>query len=398
MHARALTYSLLLGLLICAGYLIGARFSADRLLTPPDLASCLVGTDHVATARCLNADVEQLLSRYSAAEIMDYVSASTTPTNILYDCHPIGHILGGAVYKKYGSIESALAQCSNACRSACTHGVIGAGVADEMGEAYPDEDIAHASPAQLKTIGTRYCGQGLQTCHAIGHVAHIATKDDAEALALCDEVASGTNLQACYEGVFMERAGTFSHVLSPEDSITGPPVRAGNYAFPCDELADTYKHACYLFTPYYQQPLFAAEGIVTPAAKHAKEIAFCESLPSPDRAFCLEGMGTVSFLFGTNIMDLADMEQFCDQLSILPDRNSCTKGVLMQYIYFNLFNNGLAYCEGIDEESRRTLCYNATFSIRERNYNFANDTDRMCDSDAACAARYAAYQKKNDVR
>jgi hypothetical protein len=373
------------------GYVVGTRFSGQRLLTLPDLASCLVGTDPAATAKCLDADVKQLLSRYSAAEIMDYVSASTTPTDILYICHPIGHIVGGAVYRKYGSIEAALAQCNSACRSACTHGVIGAGVTTEMGEIYPDDDVAHASEAQLRAIGQRYCEQSSQTCHAIGHVAYIATGEIEKALGLCDTVASGANLQPCYEGVFMERAGTFSSVLSPKDAMTKPPIHIGDYAFPCDEVADTYKHACYLFTPYYQQPLFAADGIMTPAAKHVKEVAFCGSLPAPDRAFCFEGMGTVSFLFGTNIKDLADMESFCDKLSILADRNSCTKGMLVQYIYFNLQNDGLAYCEGIDEESRRMLCYNTTFMIRERNYGFSNDTARMCGSNTTCAVRYTTY-------
>lgn len=370
--------------------MLGNIYAERHPLTPANLASCLTGTDPTATAKCLNADMELLLSRYSAAEIMAYVSASTTPTNVLYDCHPIGHVLGGAVYKKFGSIESALAQCTNACRSACTHGVIGAGITSEMGEAYPDDDIAHATASQLAAVGKRYCNNGTATCHALGHVAYLATKDLEKSLALCDTVAGGTHLQPCFEGVFMERSGTFNSVLSPTDSITQPETRAGDYAFPCNTIADKYKHACYLFTPYYQQPLFKADGIVTYAAKYAKEISLCTSLPSPDRAYCVEGMGTLSFLFGTTSIDPIYMQFFCDNLSTLPDRNACTKGVVAQYIYFNL-DDGFAYCEGIQEESRRDLCYSTTFSKRERNFDFSNDETRMCSTNTTCKARYKAY-------
>ena len=332
MRARTLGYGLFLLLVAGSGYMFGTNFSAQRSIVPSDLSSCFVGSDPSATATCLDFAVTQLLGSYSAAEIMRYVSASTTPASILYDCHAIGHIVGSTVYETYGSIEAALAQCSNACRSACTHGAIGAGVAAEMGETYPDNDIAHASRAQLQAIGKRYCARGSQTCHAIGHVAYIATKEDEGALALCDQVASGKNLQSCYEGVFMERAGTFHSVLSPEDSITAPPIRENDYAFPCDTLANPYKRACYLFIPYYQQPLFAADNIASLAARRVKEVALCESLPSPDRAYCFEGMGSASFLFGTKITDRAEMEQFCDQLSTPADRNSCTKGVVVQYV------------------------------------------------------------------
>jgi hypothetical protein len=259
-----------------------------------------------------------------------------------------------------------------------------------MGEAYPDEDIAHASEAQLSAIGKRYCDKGVPTCHAIGHVAYIAADDTKEALALCDKVASGTHLEPCYEGVFMERAGTLFSVLSPKDSIKMPPTRAGDYSFPCEEVADAYKQACYLFVPYNQQPLFAADNIVTPQAKREKEISLCESLPSPDRGFCFEGMGSTSFFFGPKSLDPVEMEPFCDQLATLADRNSCTKGVLMQYIYYDL-SSGFAYCEEINEESRRTLCYNTTFMKRERNFSFTRDTNRMCGSDSVCAERYATY-------
>ncbi len=348
--------------------------------------------DH-ADPQCLRAAVEALLARYSAVDVMDYVTASTSPVNVTNQCHPIGHIVGELTYKKTGSIEQALSLCSPTCRSACTHGAIGAGILSEMDASYSEEDIAHAGENELESYAATYCAQRSSICHAIGHVAYIATSDEASAVKICDVARDSFFRESCYQGVFMERSGSYRDSLFPAGDLPQPKIKSGDYTYPCTSVGEQYRHACFIFLNAYQKPLFAADGITDPSAQLEKAASTCEALPARDRAFCFEGIGTARTLFRYPDLHSPRIQEFCANLESPADRDACTLGLVPQFQYDEL-RGLMQFCDAIPEADRREICYDAAYlSVQDRRTT-DQDIGRMCGDDAACTDRYAQFMKK----
>lgn len=384
-RGRLLSFALLIS--VCAvGFYVGRSYAAPELRS---LDTCLSNT---SPSSCLRTAVASLLDQYTPDEILRYVTGPDTSEAVRNRCHPIGHMIGTAAYERLGSVEAALPQCNNLCRSACTHGVIGAGMLTEQGVSY-EEDIAHAEEDELFALAGKYCALSDSACHAVGHVAYLATLDDVRAVGICDTAEGSVQRQACYEGVFMERAGNFKNLLFPSEEMRVPPTVAGDYTYPCSSLPSEYRHACYLFLTAYQEPLFAADGIRAEADKLAKARSVCGSLEAKDRASCFSGIGTFSPAFGYASIVPDDIQPLCDSLSTLADRSACTLGVLPQFYYIEL--RGLyGYCEGINEEVRRSLCYDAAFQLVESKLGTRDDKARVCASYEACAMRYESYKTR----
>ena len=380
-------------LIIAVGYISGYIFTGrSSTIAPASLALCF--NDKVLnaeTGRCIKEHVDALLSATSTASLMEYLTSSEASPAVQNNCHAIGHIVGSETYKKYGDITQALAHCVSNCRSACTHGVIGAAVQQQLGEEYPDDDIAHASTAELKALGTRYCAINQSACHGMGHVAYIAAKTDLDALHICDAIASSGKLrEACYEGVFMERAGNFYNVLSPENGEKSPEIRSGDYAYPCQSLPSKYQYGCFLFLPYYQVPLFSADGLAGSSVRLQKSISVCQSLSPVDRSSCITGIGATSFLYGTVGVKVSELGPFCESFISVEDKDSCIRGASLQYLYFDEAE-GFAYCENMSQEQQKKECYDLAFELREDTHNFRNDRARMCGKSASCLIRYDQY-------
>jgi hypothetical protein len=390
-RARAL---LLLVTILMAGYLSGRIVQLVRdYHSPAALANCFGDeVSATSTGRCIQSRVQVLLAATSTASLLRYLISEEAAQVVQYNCHAIGHIIGEETYNAYSDMSAALSQCTSDCRSACTHGVIGAGFAQELGEAYSD-DIAHGDKAELEKQGSTYCNLGQSACHGMGHVAYIATRSNLDSLALCDAMGSSSSLrEACYQGVFMERAGNFSNVLSPDEGVKPPEIRRNDYTYPCEALPNAYRHACFLFLPYYQIPLFTLDGIREYSDRLRKSISVCQTLASRDRAYCIEGIGGSSFLFGTNGVEASNLGPFCDSFTAAEDRNSCTRGVVLQYLYFD-GPEGFLYCESVEEESRKTACYAWLFALREHTHGFTNDPARMCSDNALCLEHYHSYMQ-----
>ena len=381
-------------LCILIGIIVGIGVRAREYAKPQLslLSTCLATTtDPTFASTCLNKTVPLLLTTYSVSELEDYTVASTTDQQILTNCHPIGHIIGEQTYKKYGSIEEALAQCSSVCRSACTHGVIGAAVLSQMGIEYSDNDIAHADTAELTQLGVTYCAQGDSICHAIGHVAYIASQNDQKAISICNASAQiPWNREACFQGIFMERAGTFLNALYPDHAPT-PPTVPGNYTYPCGTLPIAAQHACFLFLNVYQTPLFDADGFTTPTQRLQRATEACEALAAgPARADCFEGVGLSSRYFGYPSFTSSDLQPLCDRLATADDRSACTLGVLQRFFYGK--KGLLAYCAGIGEADRKSLCYDAAFEWNQWSADTALQLN--CES-TECLAQSARFKNES---
>ena len=87
-----------------------------------------IPNDSVAYALCMHKAVEVALSDHSTADVMTYISSPEAGPKTEGTCHPIGHIVGEITFHTSANLEQALRRCNNSCRSACTHGAIGAGV------------------------------------------------------------------------------------------------------------------------------------------------------------------------------------------------------------------------------------------------------------------------------
>jgi hypothetical protein len=363
-------------------------------LTLSALGGCFSqANDATFKPRCLDNVITILLKDHSTAELMSYITATTSAPLLQSQCHPVGHMIGELTYEKYGSMEAALAQCRNNCRFSCVHGVIGAGVLDEMGVAYPDQDVAHSNLDELTKIGTGYCKKNHAVCHAVGHIAYIASKSDTNpSLHICDTVSGDAAYrEACYQGVFMERAGTFINVLFPLSTSTKPEIQKNDYTFPCTSLASKYRHACFIFLNAYQEPLFQADKLTSAQARLAMAVRVCETLSVRNRALCFEGIGTSASLFGVRSLQAQDVQKFCDSFSTFADRAACTLGILPQFYYQDL-RGLLAYCKDIKEDERKSICFYAAFQFSEYQLRSAG-APSWCREDKECADRFTVFER-----
>ena len=354
--------------------------------SPEALLSCL--EDPATTSACLHETIPQLLSYMSTKTLQAYTVAESTPAPIRDRCHAIGHIIGQENFKKAGALEIALSACSNACRAACLHGTLGAGVLAELGEEYPDEDIAHADIATIEEIGSKYCASSAGLCHGIGHILYLVKGEDPQGIATCARVSSGYAREACYQGVYMERAGEmtgWTDALSPFQSATGT-VTASTF-FPCESAPMRYSHACFHFASAYAATDDSAQRKDT-----AREQ--CTALSGERRAFCFEGYGLQSFSYGTRLDDAPALHALCDELPLFEDRTSCTIGIIPLFPF--LKDDPLPYCSGIEEKNRRAICYYNVFQFVGQ--LFEESLLARCGENPVCAENYRTFREiKSDL-
>lgn len=368
------------------GVYVYSRFIA---VNPTNLATCFNGDEKAPfPAACLRNTVDTVLEKFPASALVEYTIDESSPRSILYSCHGIGHIIGERAYAKSDSLEVALAQCSSSCRAACLHGAIGAAVTAEWGGAYPEEDIAHSGIETLQRIGGPYCTRSSLLCHAIGHLAYIAKGDDPIALSVCNTVGTGLARESCFQGIYMERAGS-EEALHATEKAKSFATEGKDYTYPCLSISPPYRHACMHFLLEFQQPLFEQDGIIEPLAKLAKSRSVCESMQQPERAYCFEGIGIQSSRLGFTTDDNANLQSLCDSFSLEEDRDACTIGVIPKFFFMG--NIGLNYCAAIAETRRQSLCYDTSFMWWKVIHRGMDGLDLVCTG--SCKDEYDAYQK-----
>src|ERR1043166_3729677 len=111
MNRRALVFLALvfLFLVLCVYLLQRARnLHGDTVFR---LRDCIHSKD---TALCAVPATRDMLQTETGAQIMDVLEKNFDPGL----CHYFGHVVGQQSYKKYKSVDTAIAQCSEACESA----------------------------------------------------------------------------------------------------------------------------------------------------------------------------------------------------------------------------------------------------------------------------------------
>ena len=398
MNTRTIFYSIfLIAVIATAIYGFSSAYQKNQLTGDASFShidSCLYVTNEMDKSECLQRTVSGLLEKHTAGEIVEYTVATTTAQTVRNQCHPIAHIIGAKTYDKYQSIEDTLSECSGLCRSGCVHGAIGAGLA---GDESHGMDMAHMDAANLSENAAHYCDMGKDVCHGVGHVAYLATFEENSALTMCDTFTTDpTKREACYQGVFMERAGNFRNMVFPSEQDRVPPTVSGDYTYPCSSIEPQYRHACYIFLNAYQEPLFLEDEISTPEQKLSKAREACESLTGFDRNYCFSGIGTFSPNFGFYDSTSVEIHNLCNQFELIDDRTSCNLGVLSQF-HFAELQGVYNYCEGIDESERRKNCQNAAFEIMETKFDTATP-ENVCGSNENCLSDYSIFlENKSDL-
>ena len=337
---------------------------------------------------CLKRTVHTLSGVFSTKELLAYTIETTSPETIVNDCHEIGHIIGEETYRNSSSLENALAKCSNACRGACTHGVVGEAVIADIGQEFPDEDLAHASGKTLERLAREYCVADKPLCHAVGHILFAAFQDYPKALAACDSIGASDEKKIrkefCYEGVFMESIGKgFSLALGSTTTAS-----FGSYAAPCDGIGMQYKYACLRYLPDFQEIRFASEKITDANTRLQISNAVCETYSGRTRADCIEGIG---FFVSPGGPFNADKRAVCDGYRTKDDHAACTLGAVLRLVNNDQLLDATRYCEN-EERSRAAFCYYAAFQFMEQKSKPPVLSD-SCTGSAQCAAMLTEYEK-----
>lgn len=313
-------------------------------------------------AACMEEKVPPLLDTFSPGELLTMVTGTSSPQTLRGNCHPVAHVVGKHTYEQTKNLEAALASCPYTCSGGCIHGAIGTAVADIMGE--NDEEVEHTSVAKLKELGQGYCDRNLSLCHAVGHLLFINTESYETALDGCADISSGFAEEACYQGVFMESAGSTESL-----NLTGPiiPGVTSHLASPCIEQAPEHHHACFQFLPVYQLYTLQPKGIVAPEERLSVAIETCAALDGRTRSYCFEGVGVSWNLFSH--LRRVELPALCSSLPLLDDQLSCDLGIQTTNTSRVRWNNAMHYCNNVPEENgRRHTCVQIVLSALNRAY------------------------------
>lgn len=193
-------------------------------------------------------------------------------------CHQIVHAVGREAYRELG-FAKAFEQCDDTCQSGCYHGVI-----ERVFSGSDEGADSHPTYAQIKpripgictpqNLGTARPELLMQCQHGLGHaLLYTLDYDLSRALEGCDVLRAGRPRQACYLGVFMENTN------APEAAKRD--IRAERPLYPCDDVAERHKPACYNNQTKAWIQLGYGSGTI---------VGLCSSLPS-HRYNCFVGIG-----------------------------------------------------------------------------------------------------------
>ena len=161
--------------------------------------------------------------------------------------HTLAHVFGSALYKEIG--VDAVAVCDDTFAYGCLH---------EVFERVVDD---HGTDGLRSSV--ERCGEDevrWHPCHhALGHglVAYFGYDVTAvrDALDICHDGFDEDPINGCVGGVFME----FNLYTTEGPQIEPRPVDEAGWYFPCTEVDDTYRRACYFWLPQWWREILRVE-------------------------------------------------------------------------------------------------------------------------------------------
>ncbi len=344
------------------GFALGFFFLSPRQ-SPELLFGCRIENDSqgaTMSQSCVSLTVQKLLKTVSAKQLMEYITAPTTPGVVTTNCHGIAHMIGTSEYRSSRSVERALEKCTPACAGGCLHGVVETAIEDEFGDSVEAEEAAH-DPLVLIRSGKKYCTVA-ELCHGVGHIIFKTFGTYEQALSTCASISEDMNSERCYEGVFMESLGDESSFGFPRAPVVDAQ-HAQDYSYPCNSVPTPYRLACFRYLPVFQDALFHDNQISNVEQKVTIQKGVCNSFGAEERLKCIFGMaGSVSARIYNR--DLDAVMPFCNKyFSDTADVSACAAGIAMNWTQFGEDGRAMNFCAGLDEPHEQNSCYNIAFEL-----------------------------------
>lgn len=284
-----------------------------------------------------DAFMDEMLRSYSVRSLTASLSRLGYMRGI--DCHNRAHEMGRRAYELFGGV--AFKSCGIECHSGCRHGATEAffaerGTADLIGsmqELCGDE------------VGNRFHMH--QCVHGVGHgLMAWYDYDLYDALAACDLIQQEYHQKSCYSGVFMENI-----VGSIGQDEAGSPhytkYLSDDPHYPCNAVADKYKHECYWLQTDQMHRLLSSFDAIG---------ALCAEAPEPFRFACFHSMGRTSS--GQMQFDPVKSYEVCESIVYVPGRNWCAEGALNNLMWDSSQADGaIEFCALSLESSFEEVCY-----------------------------------------
>lgn len=285
-------------------------------------------------------------------------------------CHAPGHLLGEEVWKKYRSVETALAHCGLQCGAACTHGIVTAALMTSDPSA-SHEELRHPNDALLRERGVEYCAKRAETCHAVGHVLLLLYQDLDQASARCADLTTTTERWfACLRGVFMESF----HTLPVQPMMKVESGEVPNLLFPCDEVEDHYVAPCLSLLGVEQKKTFAALNITDERVQEDMRFDACGRMAK--RAHYLACVESAAWA--------KESLSVCDRFEEGDVKTMCVYGVARGWAASDQYESVVGYCAMQPSHVLKTSCYDAYFAIHDSRKIYplseacANSMDSAC--------------------
>jgi hypothetical protein len=349
------------------------------------IVACTKQSDSISCARPLLRD---LVGSESGAQVMQVLSDNLTSG----ECHTMGHVVGQEVYAKYHSVEPALAECSNACFSACVHGVVGEAFVEEAGLP-KNVDPEHLSRQEILAVGSKLC-TSQSACHGVGHALFLATAAIAPSLSDCSQITSGASAEFCFSGVFMEYGDELSSQSAWKDSpaVAYPPASA--LASFCDQSSPDERLACFEYFPSVAFETLLHTGSATSTSDARRQLKrICESFPDTQaRGACILGYGM--YFSGLVLTDQTTALKVCEGFSALADKNACVLGMVYRADQYNKTDTVLSYCAAVSS-ALRLSCYTDVFAVLFQSDGSVSEARKLCPAGDALCPQGADRYKQN---
>lgn len=298
-----------------------------------------------AALDCYTEKLKALLVGKGAIAAFDALSNLTTvDPGVSGQGHALAHVLGRYAFFAYGSIQEALANCSDKVFQGCFHGAL-----EAYFEALPD-----LQPSDVDVCVEKDAFRKSTCIHGIGHGLMLYTNANVNAsLGNCDLLSGNYDQSSCWSGVFMEnlvgyyesKGGAAHH----HGNLTAPPgymvVRAGDPYFPCSVVAPKYQDSCWVQAADYI--LFANASDWEDAAQK------CDAAPVAHRPACRQRLGTDASGW---YRDVPKAVHYCSY-GDASGRADCIKGIAEEVVlYYYSPQAGIDACKQVPVEDKG-VCY-----------------------------------------
>lgn len=269
------------------------------------------------------------------------------------ECHRVTHLAGKHAYQifKNNAFQWHAFAFNTACNSGFFHGVM-----DELrNEGGSIKGICDNSPVSLKCA------------HDVGHSLMAAGNYKLyDVLKQCEALSKNTlDQEECFRGTFMENAdGGINHEMGH-----GSQYLSDDPLYPCTEVPEKYKAACWQFTMGRFKILYGAN--------YDAMLTACARVPSPYDRQCFASIGgVIAVAYPGNYTKIIE---YCGKKADNQKNNMCVMGAAQELISNpKTRKNALNFCDILENHADRFNCQNLVLSSAAR--FFGDGFEKFCES------------------